>query len=428
MSDTERAETRATRGQGPDDTTPSRFASGDPNAPEPIVYRVWLKEGRERSLERRHPWVYSGAVERIEALPDSAPGGLGEVVSARGEWLATAIIQPDATLVARALRFERGPIDGDWMRARVAQAKALRAAVVPPETDAYRLVNAEGDGLPGLIVDRYAQFLVVQALSAGMVRLARLWLPALVEAESPSGIVSRGDAQGRAHGAGSGDAVLWGEAPPARLVIREHGLRFAADLLAGQKTGFYLDQRENRRIIGALSRGRRMLNAFAYTNAFGVYAAAGGAASVVAVETSVSANELARENWALNGFEDERLRIVKEDAQRVLRQAGERYDLIVLDPPPFAKERGQVERAARAYKDLNLHALRCLAPGGLLATFSCSQHIEPELFQKIVFGASLDARVPAQWIARWGAGPDHPVHLDHPQGEYLKGLLLRAMA
>ena len=401
---------------------------GDRSQAEGIFFRVFLKRGRERSLERHHPWVYSGAVERIEGLPDSAPGGLGEIYGADGRWLATAMIQPEATLTARVLRFDPGPVDAAWVRRRIADAAALRARIVPPETDAYRLINAEGDGLPGLIVDRYAEYLVVQVLTPGVARLERLWLPALVELGEVKGVLARGGLSGRAFAAEHADGLLWGAAPAGRVLIREVGLRFAADLLGGQKTGFYLDQRDNRRRVGRLAAGARMLNAFAYTNAFGVYAAAGGAREVVAVETSVAANELARENWALNGFAPERLHIVREAVQRVLRQEAERFDLIVLDPPPYAKERGQVERAARAYKDLNLHALRRLSPGGLLATFSCSQHIEPDLFQKILFGAALDAGVAVQWLARWGAGPDHPVHLDHPQGEYLKGFLLRSLA
>jgi len=398
-----------------------------PGAPAPVVFHVWLKPGRERSLLRRHPWVYSGAIDRVEGLPESVPGGLGEIFGADGRWLATATIQPDATLAARVLRFERGPIDVAWFDALFARAAALRERVVPPDTDAYRLVNAEGDGLPGLIVDRYADFLVVQRLTAGVELLTPLWLPALVSRARPRGIVERREAP-RQPAAAAAPGPLWGEPPAAGVLIRERAIRFAADLETGQKTGFFLDQRENRAAVGALARGLRVLNAFAYTNAFGVYAALGGAADVTAVETSASANELARENWTLNGLDPGRLRIVREPVQQALRAGEERFGLIVLDPPAFAKEHGQVERAARAYKDVNLHALKRLAPGGLLATFSCSQHVGVDLFQKILFGAALDARVPVQWLARWGAGPDHPVSLDHPQGEYLKGFLLRSLA
>jgi 23S rRNA (cytosine1962-C5)-methyltransferase len=209
--------------------------------------------------------------------------------------------------------------------------------------------------------------------------------------------------------------------------VEERGHRFLVDLAGGQKTGFYLDQRENRRAIGELAAGRRLLNAFAYTGAFGIYAGAGGAREVVDVETSEAALDLARETWALNGLPPEGRRAVREPAQRFLRREATSFDLIVVDPPPFARERRNVPRAARAYKDLNLWALRRLEPGGYLATFSCSQAVTPDLFQKIVFAASVDAGVRLQWIARLGAAPDHPVHLDHPEGEYLKGFLLRSV-
>ncbi|MCK4414075.1 MAG: class I SAM-dependent rRNA methyltransferase [Candidatus Eisenbacteria sp.] len=391
-----------------------------------IEFRVWLKAGRERSVERRHPWVYSGAIERLEGRPGSRAGGLGEIVSASGEWLATAIVDPQASLVGRILRFEPGPVDAAWFSETLARAVALRGEIIPPGTDAYRLIHAEGDGLPGLIVDRYGAYLGVQWLTAGMERLKELWLAALVSRVRPRGIVVRGGGPGAGGPPGLPGEVAWGEAPPQDLVVHECGLRFRIDLLRGQKTGFYLDQRENRRRLAPLARGRRMLNAFAYTNAFGVHAGRAGARQVVAVETSARALSLAEENWRLNDLPADRLELVREPVQRYLRRSEEPFELIVLDPPAFAKAHGQRDRAARAYKDLNLWALRRLAPGGWLATFSCSQHVDASLFQKILFGASLDARRPVQWLGRWGAGGDHPVHLDHPQGEYLTGYLLRA--
>jgi 23S rRNA (cytosine1962-C5)-methyltransferase len=392
-----------------------------------ITYRLWLRPGRERSVAHRHPWVYSGAVERIEIRAGGAREALGEIVDARGELLATATVNPEAPLVARILKFGPGAIDAAHFAAAFARAAELRRAVVPPRTNAYRLVNAEGDGLPGLIVDRYGDFLVVQCLTLGMSYLEPLWLPALVAVASPRGVIERSERATRDPDLARVDGVRQGEAAPARLEVEECGHRFLVDLAGGQKTGFYLDQRENRQRIGALSAGRRVLNAFAYTGAFGVYAGAGGAREVVQVETSEAALDLARENWALNDLSPERMRAVREPAQRFLRRATEPYDLIVLDPPPFARERRSVPRAARAYKDLNLWALQRLVPGGYLATFSCSQAVTPDLFQKIVFGAALDARVRLQWIARLGAAPDHPVHLDHPEGEYLKGLWLRSV-
>lgn len=398
-----------------------------PAAPPRIAYRVHLHAGRERSLLRGHPWLYSGAVERIEALPDSLAGELGEILSADGEWLALATVHPRTTLVARVLGFRPEPIDQAWFADRFARAARLRADAIPPETDAYRLVHAEGDGLPGLIVDRYGSYLIVQCLSAGMARLAPWWLPALARSVGPlRGILAKAEAARRDPELEFADGTLWGEAPPESIVVMESGLRMTLRLAAGQKTGLYLDQRENRSLVGSLAAGRRVLDAFCYSGGFALHAAARGALSVTAVDTSAPALAQLEENWRLNGLEPGRLRVAREPVHRFLRHTRELYDLIVLDPPAFAKERGQVEGAARAYKDLNLRALARLAPQGYLATFSCSQHVGLGLFQKIVFSAALDAGRPVAWLRRLGAGPDHPVDLRHPQGEYLKGLLLRA--
>ncbi len=389
-------------------------------------YRLRLAPGRERSVLRRHPWIFSGAVGSLEASPDAQPGDLGLVLAADGRRMGVACVNPQIRLVARLLRWDDGAVDRGWFAERIAAALALRARVVPPEVTALRLVNAEGDGLPGLIVDRYAQVLVVQCLALGMSRLEPFWLPELVAQTGARSVLDRS-----AHGRGDAnlerpDGLLAGEAPPARVEVSEHGVRWWVDLVAGLKTGFYIDQRENRRRVGELAAGARVLNAFAYTGGFGLAAGVRGAREVVDLDTSAKALALARENWGLNGLPEERLVTVHQPAQEYLRGDCGLFDLIVLDPPPFAKEPGHVTRASRAYKDINLWALKRLAPGGLLASFSCSQHISPDLFQKILFGASLDAGRPLQWLARLGAGPDHPVHLDHPQGEYLKGLLLRA--
>jgi len=393
----------------------------------PVNYRVTLKAGRERSLLRRHPWVYSGAVELLEGHSEARPGDLGQVVSAGGELLGIASVNPAAALVARVLRFDGGPVDRDWMIASLRRAAALREQFVPERTNAYRLVNAEGDGLPGLIVDRYADWLVVQCLTAGMARLEPLWLAALAELMRPRGIAEKSARARRDINLTREDGLLWGEPPTEPLEVEEAGQRFLVNVTVGQKTGFYLDQRESRRLVGGLARGKRVLDAFAYTGGFSVWAGAGGAREVVAVETSGAARVMARENWRLNGLPEDSLELVAGAAQRFLRNDSRRHDIIILDPPAYARDRGHRDRAARAYKDINLWAMRRLAAGGYLVTFSCSQHIGVELFQKIIFGAALDAGVPLQWLARLGAGGDHPVHLDHPQGEYLTGLLLRSL-
>ncbi len=392
----------------------------------PWPYRLRLAPGRERSVLRRHPWIFSGAIAAIEAAPTARPGDLGLVLAAGGQRLGVAYVNPEIPLAARLLRWEDAPVDRDWFAARIAAALELRARLVAPEVTAVRLVNGEGDRLPGLIVDRYADVLAVQCLTLGMSRLESFWLPELLGRTGARSILDR-SAHGRGDAnLGRADGLLAGEAPPERVMVIEHGVRWWVDLGSTQKTGFYIDQRENRRTLGALAAGRRVLNAFAYTGGFGLAAGARGAAAVVDVETSSKALALARENWRLNELPDEQLETVRQPVQDYLRGPCGVFDLIILDPPAFAKEPGHVARATRAYKDVNLWALKRLAPGGYLATFSCSQHIASDLFQKIVFGASLDAARPLQWVARLGAGPDHPVHLDHPQGEYLKGLLLRA--
>jgi 23S rRNA (cytosine1962-C5)-methyltransferase len=413
----------------PTDDRPPR-AIQDSEAPsgssEPWPYRVRLAPGRERSVLRRHPWIFSGAIATIEALDDARPGDLGLVLAAEGRRLGVAYVNPQIQLVARMLRWEDAPIDRDWFAARIAAALELRARLVPPEVTAVRLINGEGDRLPGLIADRYADVLAVQCLTLGMSRLEPLWLPELVGQTGARSVVDR-SAHGRGDAnLGRADGLLAGEEPPERVVVAEHGVRWWVDLASTQKTGFYIDQRENRRRLGELAAGRRVLNAFAYTGGFGLAAGARGAAAVVDVDTSSKALVLARENWSLNELPDEQLETVHQPAQEYLRGPCGLFDVIILDPPAFAKEPGHVARATRAYKDVNLWALKRLAPGGYLATFSCSQHVDADLFQKIIFGASVDAGRPLQWVARLGAGPDHPVHLDHPQGEYLKGLLLRA--
>jgi 23S rRNA (cytosine1962-C5)-methyltransferase len=395
-------------------------------SPARIAYRMHLKPGRERSVRNGHPWVYSGAVERIEGLGDASAGELGDILAADGAWLALGTIHPQAALCARILRFTRGPIDRPWFDAALRAAARLRSQVVPAATDAYRCVHAEGDCLPGLIVDRYGDWLVVQCLTAGMAHLEPLWLPALSAAFPARGILERGERARRDVEIDRPARLLSGEAPPAEIEITEGAHRFGVRLGEGQKTGFYLDQRENRALIAPFARGRRVLDAFCYTGAFSVATGAAGAKRVVAIDTSRPALELAAENWRRNALPADTLTIERAPVQQYLRGTRERFDLIILDPPAFAKTHGQIEGAARAYKDLNLQALRRLAPGGYLATFSCSQHIASDLFQKILFAASIDAHVPLVVLRRLGAGPDHPVHLHHPQGEYLKGLLLRA--
>jgi 23S rRNA (cytosine1962-C5)-methyltransferase len=295
-----------------------------------------------------------------------------------------------------------------------------------------RLVFAESDRVPGLIVDRYDDWLSVQYLTLGVDVHRKQLAGLLMDAFKPAGIVDRSDPIARRQeGLPPSGGLLDGRPPPPDLTITEYGLRFPVDLLGGQKTGFYLDQRENRRLVGRMAQGRTVLNAFSFTGAFAVHALAHGATRVVNLDSSREALEGAEQALRLNGFDpDAQAEAIQGDVFQVLRafrDEGRRFDLIVLDPPKFARSKGELDAATRGYKDINLLAMRLLTPGGLLATFSCSGLVTPDLFQKVVFGASIDAGRAMQVIARLTQAPDHPLLLTFPEGEYLKGLLARAV-
>ncbi|MBL8378365.1 MAG: class I SAM-dependent rRNA methyltransferase [Burkholderiales bacterium] len=386
-----------------------------------------LKPGREKSLKRRHPWVFSGAVERAEGAP--APGATIVVRASDGQPLGLAAYSPHSQIRARMWSFAAGErIDADWFRQRIAAAVARRAGLDPAA--GVRLVHAEADGLPGLIVDRYADLAVVQLLSAGCEHWREAIVAALVEATGVAQVYERSDTDSRElEGLEPRSGPLHGPPPAAPVEIVENGLKLAVDVAHGHKTGFYLDQRNNRARARAAARpGITALNCFCYTGAFSVALAAGGAARVVSIDSSAPALDLARANWAANGLDaahaEWRCADVFEELRRA-RDRGEKYDIIVLDPPKFAPTPASVERATRAYKDINLLGLKLLAPGGRLITFSCSGGVSADLFGKIVAGAAADAGVEAIIEARLVAAADHPVLLSFPEGEYLKGLVLR---
>ncbi|MEZ4653947.1 MAG: class I SAM-dependent rRNA methyltransferase [Candidatus Eisenbacteria bacterium] len=359
----------------------------------------------------------------------AAPGQVGDVVDAEGRFLARGTVHPDSQILCRLLTWEPRPIDADFFAERIDRALELREPLFRSgHTTTYRVLNAEGDELPGLIADRYHHFLVVQTLTPGMLHFRDLWLDVLHDRLAPQAIVERGEHGSREPVGDLGSSgVLRGLMPADPVRVMENGLSFLVDLMGGQKTGFYLDQRANRERCAQFVQGRDLLNVFGYTGGFSVYAGHAGARRVVEVETSGAARELARENWLLNSLDPSRLTQQSSDAFEFLRHCTDQFDVVVLDPPPLARHRGALEKALRAYKDLQLPAFRCVRPGGWIFTFSCSQHVESDLFQKVVFGASLDAGARVQWVERLGPGIDHPVHLNHPQGEYLKGMLLRVL-
>ncbi len=392
--------------------------------------RVILKPGREKSLRHRHPWVFSGAIARVEGEP--AAGDTVAVIAHDGAPLAWAAWSPASQIRARVWSFDPGArIDEDFLFARLEAAVGRRADLLDEEHDACRLVHAESDGLPGLVVDRYAGVAVVQMLSAGAERWRGFWPEAIARVSGAKAVYERSDAEVRTlEGLAPSTGVLLGELP-REVRIREAGLAFEVDVAHGQKTGFFLDQRDNRALAARLAKGCEVLNAFCYTGGFTVAALAGAAKSVVSVDTSEEALALGRRNVEANRLNPERAQWVAADVfqyLRKLRDQGRKFGLIVLDPPKFAPTERHVEKAARAYKDINLWAMKLLAPGGRLLTFSCSGAIGPELFQKIVAGAAADARADLVIEGHLAASADHPASIHFPEGEYLKGLALRSAA
>jgi len=390
------------------------------------MHKLILKAGREKSLKRRHPWVFSGAIAKVQGSP--GPGETVGVWSATGEFLALAAYSPASQIVARVWDWKEGAIDGAFFMNRIARAVAQRQPLLDENsTNALRLVHGESDGLPGVVADRYGDTIVVQLSSAGAERWRDAIADALLEAGAAKRVWERSDADVRElEGLPPVTAALRGPREPTRIAVTENGIRFAVDLEHGHKTGFYLDQRDNRRRLREFARGRDVLDGFCYSGGFALNAVAGGAKSVTAVDSSADAIALARGNADANKLAQPEW--MEGDVFLLLRKfrdQARQFDLIVLDPPKFAPTAAHAEKASRAYKDINLLAFKLLRPGGLLATFSCSGGVSADLFQKIVAGAALDAGVDARITERLGPGADHPVALNFPEGDYLKGLICR---
>ncbi len=385
-----------------------------------------LHLGREKSLLRRHPWIFSGAIARVDGNPKI--GETVDILSAKGEFLAKAAYSPKSKIRARVWTWLDEVVDAEFLRRKLNTAIKKRETESPSPYNAQRLVHAEADGLPGLIVDRYDNVLVVQILSAGAEYQKENLVNLLVELTGISDLYERSDADVRhLEGLESQRGILRGS-PPERVKITEYGIRFNVDIAHGHKTGFYLDQRENRRLVGQLAKGREVLNCFAYTGGFSLHALAGGAKSVLSVDSSKEALKLGAENIALNGQTGANHVWLEGDVFHELRRfrdSRKTFDLIILDPPKFAPTSAQVNKASRGYKDINLLAFKLLRPGGVLVTFSCSGGVDTALFQKIIAGAALDAGVEAQITRKLGQSPDHPIALNFPESAYLKGLICR---
>jgi 23S rRNA (cytosine1962-C5)-methyltransferase len=403
-----------------------------------MIPTVRLKSGREKPLLRRHPWVFSGAIAGVEG--NIEPGQTVQIVDSSGNFLGFGAYSPESQIRVRVWSWQKdSQIGEDFFRDRLHRAIQMRQDWIDiSATNSYRLFHAESDGLPGLIVDRYNDVLVVQALSAGIEYWLKVIVELLVDLTGIQEIYERSDVEvrtleglptriGQLHSQDSG-GFLPQEKSSRKLKIRENGIDYWVDVIEGHKTGFYVDQRSNRSRVRQIVKGKTVLDCFSYTGGFSLSALAGGALSALAVDSSTDALQLAQENLELNGFEKSRFETRPGDVfeeLRLFRDQDRKFDMIILDPPKFAPTAAQAQQAARGYKDINLLAFKLLNPGGLLVTFSCSGGISADLFQKIVAGAALDAQVDAQIVERLFQGSDHPVSLNFPEGAYLKGLICR---
>lgn len=411
---------------------------------------ITLKSGKEKSLLRRHPWVFSGAT----SVPASIkPGDVVEVRSASGQVLAIAGASPQSQIVARVWSFDpKEVVDRDFFQRRIERAMAMRSSEMEPgcphpgadgqpgvrtprlqgesKTYATRLIFSESDGMPGFIADRYGDHVVLQVLSAGAEAWKETVADLLMAMLYPiKGVYERSDSSVRKkEGLPIVKGVLRGEAPPPTIEIHEGNVKILVDVFKGHKTGFYLDQRDNRELVGSLASGAEVLNCFCYTGGFGLHALRGGAKHVTQIDESADALELARLNTELNSFPADSTTLVRADVFRQLRQYNDehrQFDLIILDPPKFIEAKSQIMKGARGYKDINRLAFQLVKPGGLLVTFSCSGLLETDLFQKIVADAALDAKREACVLRRLGQAADHPTLLSFPEATYLRGLVCR---
>lgn len=388
---------------------------------------ITLKKGRELSLLRGHPWIFSGALQFIKGQPEN-----GDVVLAKdsaGRSLGLGFFNKKTDICFRLLtRNVNNEIHSAFWNERIHAAYMLRKKIIHDGTNAYRLVNAEGDGFPGLVVDVYDDVLVISITTAGMERQKQNILEALLFHLKPTAIYEQSAGRSRnLEGLQDQKGIIYGSNPKSRVRVLENDYRFDVDYIGGQKTGFFLDQRINREKLETLSKNMTVLNCFCYTGAFSVYAVAGGAKKVTSLDISKSTCTAATEHLRINGFPVHNHPVIEADVFDYLRNQQDTFDLIILDPPAFAKARKDVGKASRGYKEINMQAIRHLNPGGILATFSCSNFIQEDLFFKIVQSAARDAQANLQLLERLEAGPDHPLALGHDEGRYLKGLLVKKM-
>lgn len=388
---------------------------------------IILKQGREHTVLKRHPWIFSGAIEKVVTDDNPFAGETVIVKDCSGKALAVGAFSPESQIAVRIWDYDPATVIGEeFFASRIESALALRKKLLPEE-NSFRLVSSESDHLPGVIADKYEDFVVCEFLSAGAEFWKKTIADALMKATGAKAVYERSESSARSkEGLQPSSGLIVGEEPPSLIKISENGLKFAVDVRSGHKTGFYLDQRENRRIVSTFgNKLGRVLNCFSYTGAFSVYALAAGAEEVINIDSSEDALNTSLENLKLNNIPQDKIANIRGDVfteLRKLRDRGESFDTIILDPPKLAESKSQVDKAARAYKDINLLGFKLLRPGGSLFTFSCSGNITEELFIKIVAGAASDARKNAMIVQRLFQGPDHPVPVSFPEGLYLKGL------
>ncbi|MEO7213306.1 class I SAM-dependent rRNA methyltransferase [Mucilaginibacter sp.] len=390
---------------------------------------VVLKKGKEKAVLHKHPWVFSGAIDKVQCKP--ANGEIIRLLSSQSAFLAYGFYNDQSRVAVRLLEWEESiAVDAEWFRQKVRTSVAGRAHILADgDTDTCRLIFSESDYLPGLIVDKYAGHLAVQVLTSGMQNAMPVIIEELNALLSPLSIFDKSDATSRAHeGLETTNALLAGTEPPELVMVKENGITYGINIAEGQKSGFYCDQRYNRKLLASYAKGKKVLDCFSYTGGFTLNSLREGAASVTSVDSSALAIETLTENIRLNGFETSAHNAIKSDVNaqlRKFREEGEKFDIIVLDPPKYAPSRSALDRASRAYKDLNRLGMQLLNSGGLLATYSCSGAMDMETFKQVLAWAALDAGKQVQFIYQFHQPEDHPVRASFPEGEYLKGLLCR---
>jgi 23S rRNA (cytosine1962-C5)-methyltransferase len=395
------------------------------------MHSVKLKKGKEKAVRQLHPWVFSGAIDQIKGNPEN--GDIIMVTDSNNNFLAYGFFNDKSRVAVRLLEWNlETEINESWWRKKIRTAVKHRDELNTKETNTYRLIFSEADFLPGLIVDRYADFLSVQILTSGIERIKHIILDELQQLLSPKGIFDRSDASARAHEGmeASSGGILLGSEPPEFVSVKENGIFYQVNIAEGQKSGFYCDQRDNRKWVADHVKDKKVLDCFSYSGGFSLNAFAKGAKEVISVDSSALALETLKRNMEINSFNNVPHRLIQSDVNkqlRAFREENEKFDVIILDPPKFAPSRSALTKASRAYKDLNRMAMLLLEEGGLLATYSCSGAVDISMFKQIIAWAALDAGKEVQFIQQFSQPADHPVRSSFPEGEYLKGLLCRVM-